>query len=289
MNDQQRIELLIEFGLTQVEANVYFALLKESPQSGYSIAQQIGKSRSNVYQALKSLEQKGTIVQLQGTKNQVFQAIPVEQMLELKEREFENQRKKVTDAFRNMKQQEQVESIYYLQSMEQVYEKAIQVIDQTQKIVFIEAEPHHFENIREAVRRAVDRGVIVAIYTSEMESFEGAEVIRHDTMHISNLVTESWNINWFCIAADGSQFIITTTKQKTEELIHALYSGNRYLAGWVFSDMIYQIGYYSIITMFNQGMSRDDIWQNIQVYIKKFVGHAPGIADLRKEYSKTKS
>ena len=286
MKDQERIEMLIELGLTQVEATVYYELLKDSPQSGYSIARQIGKSRSNVYQALKSLEQKGAIVQLQGSKNRIFQAIPVERMLEQKEREFVSHRKKVADAFRDMKQHEEVDSIYYLQSMDQVYAKAIEIIDQTRKIIFVEVEKHLFDRIGPALRRAIDRGVIVAIYTSNIESFEGAEIIRHDRFYINNLITEQWNVNWFTIAADANRFLITTSQLRSEKLIHSLYSGNRYLAGWIFSDMIYQIGYYNIISMFNAGSSREEIWQEIQQYVSKFVGHAPGIQELRDEYTK---
>ncbi len=286
MSDQKRIEMLIDLGFTQVEATVYYELLKDSPQSGYSIARQIGKSRSNVYQALKSLEQKGAIVQLQGSKNRIFQSVPIERMLEQKEREFTGHRKKVADAFSDLKQQEQVDSIYYMQNMEQVYAKANQIIDQTEKIIFIEVEKHHFEKIRQAVRRAIDRGVIVALYTSDIESFEGAEIIRHDRFMIENLIVEKWPVNWFSLAADANQFLITTTKLKSEEIKHSMYSGNRYLAGWIFSDMIYQIGFYDIITMFNEGRSREEIWSEIQKYVLKFVGHAPGLLELRDEYTK---
>ncbi len=280
----QRIDLLIELGFTQVEAAVYYALLENSPQSGYGIARQIEKSRSNVYQALKSLENKGAIVQVQGSSNKQYQAVAVEMMLEQKEREFKANRKRVADAFRDMEQQEDIQAIYYLQSMEQVFVKANEVINQTRKIIFIEAESHHFAKIEHSVRDAISRGVIVALYTSDIESYEGAEIIRYKPLKTSEMVPECWPINWFTMAGDAEQFIICTTKRNTDELIHALYGGNRYLSGWIYSDMLYQIGFSNIVGMFNDGLSREEIWQEIQSYIHRFVDKAPGILDLKKEY-----
>lgn len=59
MNEQRFEEYLQHFGLTRQEANVYRKLLVSGKQTGYEIAKETGISRSNVYNALSALTEKG--------------------------------------------------------------------------------------------------------------------------------------------------------------------------------------------------------------------------------------
>lgn len=53
------IEHLLEFGLTRQEAGIYQCLLGEGKTTGYEVAKLIGISRSNAYNSLASLTEKG--------------------------------------------------------------------------------------------------------------------------------------------------------------------------------------------------------------------------------------
>jgi len=48
-------ELLVPFGFTNLESEIYVFLLGESPATGYRIAQAIGKPAANTYKAIESL------------------------------------------------------------------------------------------------------------------------------------------------------------------------------------------------------------------------------------------
>ena len=61
MDDTTRIKLIEELGFSKIESRVYYILLKESPLTGYKIANQIGKSNSNTYLALENLVKKGAV------------------------------------------------------------------------------------------------------------------------------------------------------------------------------------------------------------------------------------
>ena len=52
---------LTQLGLTQSEANVYYALVKLGPSSATSIMKKTGMYRANVYEALDKLTLKGLI------------------------------------------------------------------------------------------------------------------------------------------------------------------------------------------------------------------------------------
>jgi len=275
------LELLLGMGLTRLEAVVYCTLLEESALSGYQIAKLTSKSRSNVYQALRSLERSGAVVRLQGCPTRSYRATPVDEFLKLKEREFDQRREKISQVFRDLDRVTEQEEIYGLGSMSQVYTKANEIIESTEKIIFVETQLIHFGKIRKSLQGAVKRGVKVIIYSSDVENAPGCDIIRIEQITPAGMEYEPWSVNWFCLAADGSQFLISTTRKQKEELINALYSSNRYIAGWIFSDMLYQIGFNHIVSMFGEGLSREEIWQWIGEYINSYVNIAPGILKMR--------
>ena len=52
-------ERLMEFNLTRQEANIYQCLLTEGKVTGYEVAKQTGISRSNAYNSLANMTEKG--------------------------------------------------------------------------------------------------------------------------------------------------------------------------------------------------------------------------------------
>ncbi len=53
------IDHVMNFGLTRQEATIYQCLLTESKTTGYEVAKQVGISRSNAYNSLASMTEKG--------------------------------------------------------------------------------------------------------------------------------------------------------------------------------------------------------------------------------------
>ena len=68
--------LLMEFGLSGLEADAYPAVLSEPDSTGYRISQVIGKPAPNTYKALDSLVNKGVILADEGSRSRTFTAIP---------------------------------------------------------------------------------------------------------------------------------------------------------------------------------------------------------------------
>ena len=56
------VERLMEFGLTRHEASLYILLTLEGSLNGYEAAKQSGISRSNAYNALAGLVDKGAAI-----------------------------------------------------------------------------------------------------------------------------------------------------------------------------------------------------------------------------------
>lgn len=82
------IQPLKETGLTEVEANVYLALLEKGPSSTGVIIKKTGFHKATVYQTLERLQEKGIVSYIIEGKIKIFQAINPHILLEqLKEKE----------------------------------------------------------------------------------------------------------------------------------------------------------------------------------------------------------
>lgn len=66
MPDVMFAEYLKSFGLTGQEAAIYEVLLKNEAMTGYEVAKETGISRSNVYNSMSGLVEKGAAYQVKG-------------------------------------------------------------------------------------------------------------------------------------------------------------------------------------------------------------------------------
>lgn len=78
MNEATLIEKLAAFGLTRQEASIYLCLAANKELSGYEVSKLTGFSRSNVYNALASLVEKGAAYLLEGPTNK-YTAVAAEE------------------------------------------------------------------------------------------------------------------------------------------------------------------------------------------------------------------
>lgn len=83
MDANQLTEKLMEFGLTRQEATVYLALVVSGTQTGYEVAKQTGISRSNAYNALAGLVDKGAAYPEEGAATR-YTAVEVSEFCENK-------------------------------------------------------------------------------------------------------------------------------------------------------------------------------------------------------------
>ena len=92
MDEMSFIEKLMVFGLTRQEASIYLCLYRNGILTGYEAAKLTGISRSNVYNALAGLAEKGAAYLLEGNSSK-YMAVPVEEFCDNKLRMMENTKK----------------------------------------------------------------------------------------------------------------------------------------------------------------------------------------------------
>ena len=82
------IDNLCSFGLTRIEATIYITLLSHGSMTGYEIAKETGISRSNVYNSLATLVEKGAAYTMQEEASK-FIPVKVETFLQNTLKELE--------------------------------------------------------------------------------------------------------------------------------------------------------------------------------------------------------
>ena len=95
MDANQLTEKLMEFGLTRQEATVYLALVVSGTQTGYEVAKQTGISRSNAYNALAGLVDKGAAYPEEGAATR-YTAVEVSEFCENKIRALTRVKEELT-------------------------------------------------------------------------------------------------------------------------------------------------------------------------------------------------
>src|ERR1043166_2874013 len=81
-------QTLIPFGFTRLESEIYTFLLRESPATGYRVAQALKKAAANTYKAIESLQQKGAVLVEEGASRSC-RAVPSDELLARLTRDFE--------------------------------------------------------------------------------------------------------------------------------------------------------------------------------------------------------
>ncbi|HUV29632.1 MAG TPA: helix-turn-helix domain-containing protein [Acidobacteriota bacterium] len=112
MNQIRKSEdTLIEIEFSKFEAATFIFLLQHSPSTGYKVAKGIGTSYSNAYKILKSLEKKGYVLAEKGDNNR-YRAIPIDEVLNILEKKFNQRKNNLADAIADLPLIENDQRIY---------------------------------------------------------------------------------------------------------------------------------------------------------------------------------
>lgn len=84
------IERLMEFDLTRQEAGIYECILREGKITGYEVAKQLGISRSNAYNSLASMTEKGAAYLVEEGTTRKYAPVPLDEFCKNRIRKLNN-------------------------------------------------------------------------------------------------------------------------------------------------------------------------------------------------------
>lgn len=192
MDNNQLIEKLMCFGMTRQEAAIYLCLAENGEMTGYEASKQTGISRSNAYNALAGLVDKGAAYTTEGTAVR-YHAVEAEEFCANKIRLLEEMKMQLKEYM--PKQKKEAEGYLTITGDAHIRNKVKNMIAQSEKRIYLSMTKncvHIFEN---EIRTAVSEGKKVVIITDAKLDIPGAVCYQsEDKGRQIGVITDSTNV-----------------------------------------------------------------------------------------------
>ena len=164
------LNLLHKTGLTEAEAKVYLALLKNGSGSGYEASKQAGVPRSKIYNMLESLVTKGFVFYTEAESGNRYAAVPMEEISERLLRETKETLDELTEELQEYAGTTDLEHIWHIREYGNVFAKCREVIKRTKKELLVQIWDEDLGQIETELEELENRGVRVGmVYFSEKD------------------------------------------------------------------------------------------------------------------------
>lgn len=211
-------------GFTALESELYVALLRESPATGYRVAQLVGKPVANTYKGLATLVAKGAAYVDEGGAR-AYRATPPEELLARLERDFRVKRATASAALEPVGRPEDDIRVYTLASRDQTLAKAHDMISEATEIVLVVAFDSVLDALCDPLRDAGSRGVDVVIKAYRPTEVPGCQVILSNE---PDVVAEHWPGEELHLVVDGSKVLVALLTP--DGVRQAIWSASPFLA-----------------------------------------------------------
>ncbi|MCU0638696.1 MAG: hypothetical protein MUF59_02345 [Candidatus Krumholzibacteria bacterium] len=226
---------LNELGLTDLEAEVYAFLLRDSPATGYRVANTLGKPTANTYKAIQRLFEKGAVMVSDG-ESRMCRAVPVREFLRTLNKRFEANCGYAEASLMAQGVPPDCDFVYRLRTVEQVFERLRQLLVETEKVAVLDLFPDAVEELKADIESAEKRGVSVLLKLYRpMTVSAGAVVVSADGAD----VLDAWKGTWANGVFDGGRHLMSLISRDKRHVHYAIWSTNPYVS-WVYHCALVQ-------------------------------------------------
>ncbi|MCD4709164.1 MAG: hypothetical protein K8S62_15685 [Candidatus Sabulitectum sp.] len=246
---ENSIKALTVFGLNNLEANVYLALLKEPGITGYRVGKNLGKAVSNVYQALESLVKKGLAILHCEGKDRRYSAVPVKEIISRFKSDLEAKSTNLERELKNLEAPQVDTSIYRIDNQAQLFSKIEALVSQSRSTILLTADPFLVKRVQPSIEQAAARGIKVLVLT-----FEDMELAGCESLKLTPGKNGAWPGHWIVMDIDGIQHLIAFFK-KPDTLTHAIWCNDQYVSYWIHFGMLAD---FTLMTFFEETHEKDE-------------------------------
>jgi len=177
METNQITEMLMAFGLTRQEATVYYALVQNGTMSGYEVAKQTGISRSNAYNALAGLVDKGFSYAGDGSVKK-YMPLDVAEICDNKMQSLLNIKNMLVE---NMpKVAKETEGYLTICGYKNIEDKIRHMLLESMQRVYLEMDIAYITRFENELITLRDNNIKVVILTNGKTKLSGAKIYQTD-------------------------------------------------------------------------------------------------------------
>ncbi|HSW59655.1 MAG TPA: helix-turn-helix domain-containing protein [bacterium] len=236
-NDELVVKLQ-EIGFNRLESEVYLTLLKQSPLTGYKIAQILGEGSSNIYKALDILIKKGAIMVEELPSTRQFTAVAAKEYMERVEKQIAGSLKFLEENLPVNSDAVNETRVFKLGTVEQVLERAVDMILNAQKQIVVDAFPKMLELIKPYLLKTAkgknDKKVYVVV-----NSYDGTE-LKNCVMVKKSAGADAlkvWKDSWLNMVVDGEKYLLAVISPDGKTLRHAVWTNSPFLSYVLYSGI----------------------------------------------------
>ena len=168
-------ERLMNFGLTRQEAVIYLLLFREGQLNGYEASKLTSISRSNAYNALASLVEKGAAYIIEGDTVK-YTPVPVEEFCNNKIAEMKNNKEKILESV--PKRRYESNGYISITGEKHIMDKFRNILINVKSRIYLSVYEDILKRFEDELLDLIKRGIKVVIITDSKFKLEGA-IIYH--------------------------------------------------------------------------------------------------------------
>lgn len=173
IDKQALINDLMLYGMTRQEATIYIFLCQNGQLTGYEAAKLTGISRSNVYNALASLADKGAAYIMDGASSK-YVAVPVEEFCSNKLRHMAEVRSELTGLLTQPKEPEV--GYITIEGYGHIFDKLRNMIAAAEKRLYLYASSEWISLLLTDLQTALEHGIKVVLITDRTFQLSDATI-----------------------------------------------------------------------------------------------------------------
>ncbi len=279
--------LFRQFDLTEFESEIYLYLLKEGPSTGYSISQGIGKYKTNVYNSLGSMTEKGVVIVDDGDRK-VYRSVPPQDILNRRLSLLSELKPLAMQLHQKYAMEKPDNRIYQLKSVREIYGKFREMLEQTRECLLIEIFPGPFTALKETIVQLAARDVSVSVRVYDRQQFEILEAYPNINPVLSSYGTDTfknWEAQWLSCFSDGMQFLTAFLSAGCDEVFHAIWSQSVIIAWSFYSFVVSDFMFYQLKETVESATDLETVRRKLSELTERHpIDADPGIRLLKERY-----
>ncbi|RDU22885.1 TrmB family transcriptional regulator [Anaerosacchariphilus polymeriproducens] len=180
MDYQILSDKLMNFGMTRQETTVYFCLLNNTQMTGYEVAKQTGISRSNAYNTLAGLVEKGAAYIIESNSTTKYIAVEIEEYCNNKIRSLNEMKQYLVKNIPRRK--EENEGYITITGKQNIYDKIRNMLEGAKKRVYISMPGFQLDLFHEQLKSLIQTGIKVVVISEEKWDMQGAFIYLNENL-----------------------------------------------------------------------------------------------------------
>lgn len=174
MESTSFIDKLMELGLTRQESGIYHCILTEGKTTGYEVAKLTGISRSNTYNALANLQEKGCANVVEEGNVRRYIPVPLEEFCKNRMRKLEETCKWLL--VRTPQVREEVDGYVTIEGRENILNKIKNLLEEATDSVYLSCTRNYLLLFMRELHTLMTKKRKVVIVTDRPVTFPNAKV-----------------------------------------------------------------------------------------------------------------